>query len=256
VRGTRLGPDKLWDKPGSYGSGAGFSAVFARPGYQNGVAAITKSRMRSVPDLVMDATHGTSEATPLLAGVLALATQLNHGHDVGPINPVLYQVLGPAGAKDGIVDVVSGNDAWTTKTGRVLVPGFAAGPGFDVASGWGTINAARFVPALVAATAAAHQDASVRSQAAAQLTALEHAVTLAPASVGPGGTTTLSAGGFLPGHPVRLAIGGRVVRTLTASAAGVVTARLSAASLGLAAGQHVITLASMLITKTATLIMR
>ena len=28
-------------------------------------------------------------------GVLALATQLNHGQNIGPLNPVLYQVLGP-----------------------------------------------------------------------------------------------------------------------------------------------------------------
>ena len=27
------------------------------------------------------------------------------------------------------------------KTGQVLVPGLTAAPGFDVASGWGTVNA-------------------------------------------------------------------------------------------------------------------
>ena len=32
------------------------------------------------------------------------------------------------------------------------MPGFTAGKGFDVASGWGTVNAAKFVPSLVAAT--------------------------------------------------------------------------------------------------------
>ena len=31
------------------------------------------------------------------------------------------------------------------------VRGYAAGPGFDIASGWGTINATGFVPALAAA---------------------------------------------------------------------------------------------------------
>jgi subtilase family serine protease len=256
LRGARLGPDKLWNLPGRYGTGAGLSAVFARPGYQDGVASSTKSSMRSVPDLVMDATHGTSEAAPLLAGVLALATQQNHGRNVGPINPLLYQVLGPAGARDGIADVVSGNNSVTTKDGRVLVPGFAAAPGFDVVSGWGTINAAKFVPALAAATEAAHQDTAVRNQAAAALRALEQVVALAPPSVGAGGVTMLSAGGFLPGHPVRLAIDGRHLRTLTASPDGVVTARLSLAGLGLAAGQHTVTLTSMLITKTAKLTVR
>jgi subtilase family serine protease len=255
-RGKRRGPDRLWDIQGSYGSAAGFSSVFARPGYQNGVAATTGSRMRSVPDLVMDATHGTSEAAPLLAGVLALATQLNHGRDIGPINPVLYGVLGPAGARDGIADVVSGNDSVTTRHGRVLVRGFAAAAGFDVASGWGTINAGRFVPALVAATVAAHQDAAVRGSAAAALSALEHHVRLVPGTVSPAGTSRLTAGGFLPGHPVRLAVDGRRLRTLTASPAGVVTARVKPARLSLLAGPHTITLTSMLITKTVTLTVR
>ena len=39
----------------------------------------------------------------MLAGVLSLATQLNGGN-VGPINPALYDELGPAGARDGIAD--------------------------------------------------------------------------------------------------------------------------------------------------------
>ena len=39
--------------------------MFPRPAYQNGVAAVTRSPMRSVPDLTMDAQSGTSEAAPL-----------------------------------------------------------------------------------------------------------------------------------------------------------------------------------------------
>ncbi len=109
----------------------------------------------------MDASDGTSEAAPLLAGVLALATQLNHGQDVGPINNVLYHVLGPHGRKDGIADVVSGNNSVIRK-GKVVVTGFTAAKGFDVASGWGTIRANIFAPALAAATAADHQDRAVR----------------------------------------------------------------------------------------------
>jgi hypothetical protein len=40
---------------------------------------------------------------------------------------------------------------WTSPRGTTVstgVTGFNAGPGYDLASGWGTINAARFVPAL------------------------------------------------------------------------------------------------------------
>src|ERR1022692_97215 len=222
--GKRLGPDPVWN-PSSLperslppagdpeGEGAGFSAVSTRPGYQNSVAAVTRSKRRSVPDITMDASGGTSEAAPLLAGVLALATQLNHGKNVGPVNNVLYRVLGPAGLKDGIADVVSGNNTLTIH-GKVFVRGFTAARGFDVASGWGTVRAAAFAPALASATQAAHQNAAVRAQARAALTRLEHREQLSTSHVGRGGTTLLTGQGFLPGHPVRLSIDGRKIVTL------------------------------------------
>jgi len=40
------------------------------------------------------------------------------------------------------VDVTSGNNSFGGVTG------FTASPGYDLASGWGTIDAAKFVPAL------------------------------------------------------------------------------------------------------------
>ncbi len=97
--GRKAGPDPLWHT-GPFSEGAGFSAVFARPAYQNGVAGITGSPMRSVPDITMDAQSGTSEAAPLFAGVLALATQLNHAN-VGPVNPALYGILGRPARRPG-----------------------------------------------------------------------------------------------------------------------------------------------------------
>src|SRR5215471_3130130 len=103
--GQRLGPDPLWHAGGGLAEGAGYSAVFPRPSYQDGVAGITRSPMRSVPDITLDSQDGTSESAPLLAGVLALATQVNKGN-VGPINPVLYRALGPRGAQAGLSDVV------------------------------------------------------------------------------------------------------------------------------------------------------
>jgi subtilase family serine protease len=247
--GKRLGADALWG-PGTEGSGAGFSQVFRRPAYQNDVAQITQSDWRSVPDLTMDATDGTSEATPLLAGVLALATQLNE-RNVGPINPVLYDVLGPSGARDGIVDVTRGNDSSLLPNGQA-VKGFYAARGFDVASGWGTINAARFVPSLVAATRAADQDAAVRQQAQSDLARLEHAIVLSSSAIPAAGSARLSASGFLPEHPVRLSIDGKFVQTLTAGGQGSVSYVLRPARLHLAPGRHTITLTSMLLGESAS----
>jgi subtilase family serine protease len=252
--GAKLGPDPLWHfapPNAEFSEGAGFSAVFGRPAYQDGVASITGSDMRSVPDLTMDAQDGTSEAAPMLAGVLALATQKN-GADVGPINPALYGTLGPAGARDGVADVVSGNNSAETPDGQVLVPGFTAGPGFDVASGWGTLYAPAFVPSLAAATRASHEEAGARRSAQQQLSSLEtRSISLAPQQVAKGSTSFMSASGFLPGYPVTLSIDGTEVATLTTSTLGDVTYIIDPETLGLAAGRHTVTLQSLLINETA-----
>jgi hypothetical protein len=154
-------------------------------------------------------------------------------------------VLGPKGRADGISDVVSGNDAYAN--GPVFVAGFTAAKGFDVASGWGTISAPKFVPALVAATRAAKQDRTTRRQAAAELSALGHAVRISPAKIDSKGTAYVFASGFLPGHPVHLLIDGHAVRTLTASVLGTVTYMIDPATLSLSAGSHAVLLESMLI---------
>ncbi len=247
--GKKAGPDPLWHD-GIFSEGAGFSSVFTRPAYQNGVKSITGSRMRSVPDITLDAQDGTSESTPMLAGVLALATQVNRAN-VGPINPVLYQVLGPKGAKAGIADVVSGNNSAENSQGQVTVRGFTARKGFDVASGWGTINAAKFVPRLVAATKASHQDKAVRKQALTALTGLRHSMQLSTARVPEGGTSYLLGGGFLPSHTVTLKIDGKVISTLTANTLGTVTYMIDPARLKLPAGHHTVSLTGMLLTQTA-----
>jgi hypothetical protein len=187
----------------------------------------------------------------MVAGVLALATQLNHGRDLGPINPVLYHVLGPLGTRAGVSDVVSGNNSVIDPTtGKVLVQGFTAAPGFDVASGWGTVDASKFVPALVAAQATG-LDLIARQQAARDLSGLEHSTRLSPGNIPSGGTSSVAGTGFLPRHPVQLAIDGKVVTTLTASDQGTVGYTLNPAALGLTAGHHVLTLQGMLITTTA-----
>ena len=74
---------------------------------------------------------------------MALADQVA-GHRLGLINPALY-LLGAAsrhGAPTGLVDITSGDNSFAGVTG------YTAAPGYDLASGWGTINAAKFVPAL------------------------------------------------------------------------------------------------------------
>jgi hypothetical protein len=251
--GQRLGPDTVWNATvpgvGRLAEGAGYSEVFKRPGYQNEVAKITGSPMRSVPDITADATGGTSEATPIIAGILALATQLNGGHDLGPVNPALYKI-GLHGAAAGITDVTSGNNPVIGQQGQTVVQGFTAGPDFDVATGFGTVFAPRFVPSLVHATAELGGEAAIKAQAAAQLNALEHhAITLTPV---PGHSTYLEAGGFLPGHTISLSIDGKAIIALRASTLGDVTYMISPSLLHLPGGSHALSLGSLLITETAS----
>jgi subtilase family serine protease len=236
--GQVLGPDTLWPS-----SGAGYSSVYAKPAYQDAVAAKTGATMRSVPDITMDSHDGTSEAAPSFAGVLALATQLNGGRDIGPINPALYEI-GPQGAKAGITDITSGSDGATLSSGA-QVAGFSATTGFDVASGWGTVDAAKFAPALDIATRDTGYIA--RAQAADQLRQLQQ-IHLVPN----GGDQYLLAGNFLPMHPVTLSVDGVAVATLTADELGDVTYMIDPATLGLSSGRHTVTLSSMLITQTGS----
>jgi subtilase family serine protease len=246
--GAKEGPDPVWHVDGIFSEGAGYSSVYTRPAYQNGVANITHSPMRSVPDIALDAQDGTSEAGPLLNGVLALATQLNHGQNVGPINPALYETLGPIGAAAGIADVIHGNNSVVVH-GKTVVQGFTATKGFDVATGWGTING-NFVPSLVAATRADGQEAAARHQAAAELAALADGIRFTPDSIGEGGMTYLLAGGFLPGHPVQMSIDGQAVATLTVGDLGTVTYMIAPRLLNLVPGDHTVRLSSLLLTMT------
>jgi subtilase family serine protease len=161
--GTRVSPDVAWND-----SGGGRSIIFPRPSFQDSVQSITGSR-RGVPDISMDASCrssvavyssfsgadggrwstscGTSLAAPLFAGIVALADQYA-GHPVGLINPAIYQI--EAKHEQGIVDVTKGNNTQTFMQGgrRHTVRGFSAGPGYDLVTGAGTINAAYFVPEL------------------------------------------------------------------------------------------------------------
>jgi subtilase family serine protease len=248
--GAKQGPDPVWHVGGIFSEGAGYSSVFTRPAYQNGVAYITQSPMRSVPDIALDAQDGTSESGPLLNGVLALATQLNNGQNVGPINPALYESLGPGGAAAGIADVVQGNNS-VIVNGKTVVQGFTAAKGFDVATGWGTING-NFVPSLVAATRADGQEAIARQQAQADLSALENGIQFTPDAISQGGMTYLLAGGFLPGHPVVMSIDGKAVATLRAGDLGTVTYMIAPSLLKLGPGEHTVTLTSLLLNMTGT----
>jgi len=98
------------------------------------------------PDTPWELFGGTSLSCPMFAGIVALADQVA-GHRLGDINPVLYRMgmlsqHPHSPVQTGLVDVTSGDNSFGGVTG------FRAVPGFDLATGWGTIDANVFVPAL------------------------------------------------------------------------------------------------------------
>jgi subtilase family serine protease len=202
AEGVRTAPDRVWNdlssKVGVTGpvytwgsSGGGHSAVFPRPSFQNVVAGVVGSS-RGTPDIAMSAAvngavdfydttdpgvagwgivGGTSEASPLFSGIVALADQVA-GHPLGYLNPALY-ALAQSRVGNGVVPIFSGgntftfciaadiesNDSCPSKSDLVTVPGSSANGGYNDATGWGTVDAAWFVPtlALYASSPGSHQ---------------------------------------------------------------------------------------------------
>jgi kumamolisin len=141
---TGYGTEVVWqDDDGASGGGV---TRRRRPAYQRG------RPQRTIPDVAFPAASmyplgvggrvgccvgGTSAATPTWAGVAALLAQAE-GRRLGPLNPRLYQ-LGRAQARGGPAafhDVTEGSNSLPGARG------FPARPGYDLATGWGTVAGA------------------------------------------------------------------------------------------------------------------
>ncbi|MFJ5611752.1 S8 family serine peptidase [Streptomyces sp. NPDC093221] len=162
--GDRNAPDSVYNDYGA--GGGGQSHVFTRPSYQDVVKNVVGAR-RGTPDISMtaavdggawvyssfdptavgwDVYGGTSESSPLFSGIVALADQLA-GHRVGDIHQALYALYRGDSRLTGIEDVKDG-----TNNSYDGVTGYTAVKGYDMATGVGTLDAARFVPALAIAS--------------------------------------------------------------------------------------------------------
>ncbi len=175
-QGNRIAPDRAWggEGLGNQAAGGTISSVFTRPSYQNGVVGVVGD-WRGTPDISLSAdpkggaviylsapqvappgwyvVAGTSEASPLFSGIVALAAQ-RAGHGLGAINPMLYHMV--SRANSGVIDVSVGNNnirfcaanCGSSTEQDVTVKGYPAVSGYDMATGWGTVDAAIFVPTL------------------------------------------------------------------------------------------------------------
>jgi subtilase family serine protease len=167
--------------PWLYGAGGGVSRIFAEPSYQQGVVPSSvftaQGRTgRAVPDIAADAdpntgyligetqtfpdgsvkyseyrTGGTSLASPLIAGIMALANQAA-GHPLGFVNPLLYGLAGSSAFNDVVspastiavvrTNYVNGVDpsdglAYVLRTANQTLS-LRTTPGYDDVTGLGT----------------------------------------------------------------------------------------------------------------------
>ena len=146
------------------GSSGGVSATYSIPVWQMGINSFlinggTPTR-RNFPDVALTADNvyvvynntsgvfgGTSCATPLWAGFMALVNQqaaINGQPSVGFINPAVYELANESISSSVFHDITSGNNTWPSSTNA-----FYAVPGYDLCTGLGTPAGTNLINALL-----------------------------------------------------------------------------------------------------------
>lgn len=156
--GGGIARETVWNAGPASATGGGVSAHFPTPLYQQhltlpGAGPQTAPPLagRGVPDVAGNADPatgyevrvdgqdsvigGTSAVAPLWAGLLACLNQ-RLGKPVGFLNPLLY---GSLAGRAGLRDITSGTNG-----------AFAAAPGWDACTGWGSPNGSALLAALQA----------------------------------------------------------------------------------------------------------
>jgi subtilase family serine protease len=175
------GGEAAWNEFNSFGvstsTGGGVSTLYGRPNFQRELpdefttllGAEVPASGRLNPDVSFNsAIHGgvlaflgflnggtwavfggTSAASPAWAAIIALVNQANGG-PVGYITPQIYRLRGMGlGFGFGpIHDITQGNNS--DADGQFGVDGFLASPGYDLTTGEGTPNVARFIEVMSA----------------------------------------------------------------------------------------------------------
>ncbi len=212
-------PEAVWNETATYGSlaggGGGASAYFPKPAYQTG-SGVPNDFSRDVPDLALaagvvhdgylicvpgdcvngyrnaggyvDTIGGTSVSTPEFAGMLALLEQKIQAR-VGNANPVLYGLANSSYATSVFHDITVGNNAMPCAVGSTGCPnggslGYSAATGYDLASGWGSVDVYNLVADWLLVSPA-------RVAGGANASAMT--LTASAATASQGGTITLTA---------------------------------------------------------------
>ena len=199
-------PETAWNESataggsGSWAGGGGPSGIYLKPSWQM-APGVPAGNSRWVPDVALtSAAHdgyvvamngqlyvfsGTSAAAPAFAGLVALVNQ-RLGARVGNANPGLYALASRQASGGSAVfhDVTSGSNS----VGGVT--GYTAGPGYDGATGLGSVDANLLVNAWASGSVPASSPVTQRT--VCSFTVKPGAV--APAAGGFSGSLTVTAG--------------------------------------------------------------
>jgi subtilase family serine protease len=195
-------------------SGGGSSIFFAKPSWQTG-SGVPNDGARDVPDISISASAdhdgyviisggtvyvygGTSVGPPQFAGLTAILNQylVSNGYQstpgVGNINPRLYSLANTSGVYH---DITQGNNIVTpcaNTQGCTAAPvGYDAGPGYDLVTGWGSVDFNNLVTAWHGGSVVSKGSVTVTATASSASLAFTGSTTLtATIAAGNGGTPT------------------------------------------------------------------
>jgi uncharacterized protein (TIGR03437 family) len=240
-------PEAAWNETavdGSIsGSTGGVSVMFSKPAWQTG-PGVPNDGARDVPDVSLDAAAqhdpyliftnngqpgfegGTSVATPVFAGMVVLLNQylvskgIQSKPGLGNINSMLYRLA--QSTPQAFHDVTQGDNIVPCQTGTPDCAngffGYSAGPGYDLATGLGSVDAAQLIagwsaPAGPSTTATVTVTANPSSLTVSSTTTLTATVRAANGSVTPTGSISFVLGSQTLGSAALAGSGG----TATAS---------------------------------------
>jgi uncharacterized protein (TIGR03437 family) len=165
-------PEMVWNDSKAlnllWAGGGGASIYFPKPAWQN-APGVPGDGARDLPDVALAAsfshdgyyvirggggvtTGGTSASAPVFAGILTLLNQylVSKGQaqpGLGNVNPTLYRLARTTPAV--FHDIIDGDNIVACGAGTLDCPGgsmgFRAGPGYDLASGLGSVDANQLV---------------------------------------------------------------------------------------------------------------
>ena len=167
-------PEMAWNEssPGVdiFAGSGGASVYYQKPYWQTG-NGVPQDGARDIPDVSLTASGhdgyiiclrslggdcsqgyfftvgGTSASSPAFAGIMALINQKTNSSWGNP-NPILYSLANSANYNTIFHDITVGNNKVPAADGNMI--GYDAGVGYDLTTGWGSVDVNNLVNAWVA----------------------------------------------------------------------------------------------------------